>query len=122
MQKAYSKYALQDDTIQAGAFVKLTDLISKINAENMQIRRAGSKGRVESTASAGTSSADRVELSSNSKDAQKIAEILNATPDVRIDKVTALKEQVERGEYRVDSLQVADKLIHSLLSDDFLNG
>ena len=59
----------------------------------------------------------RVNLSEVSKGAQKAAEIVRETPDVRLEKVQALKEKIEAGEYEVDSRKVADKMLRDLLSD-----
>lgn len=44
-------------------------------------------------------------------------EILQETPEVRKEKVDELKRQIEEGTYQVDSHQVADKMMWSLLSD-----
>ena len=59
----------------------------------------------------------RVNLSEESKVAQRAAEILQNTPEVRQEKIQALKEKIEAGEYLVDSDKVADKMLRSLLSD-----
>lgn len=68
----------------------------------------------ESTAS---SVSARVNLSEESKEALKAAEIVRETPDVRLERVQALKEKIEAGEYQVDSRKVADKMLRDLLSD-----
>jgi len=44
-------------------------------------------------------------------------EILKETPEVRQDRVRALKERIDRNEYSVDTRQVADRMLSSLLSD-----
>jgi len=59
---------------------------------------------------------DKVELSSRAKDLQRAVEIVRATPEVRADKVAALKEKVDSGTYEVDSKQVASKMIVDSLS------
>ncbi len=64
-----------------------------------------------------TSSGDRVEFSARSKEMQKIYEILQASPDVRSEKVADLKRRIEEGRYRVDSEGVAEKIIRESLLD-----
>lgn len=59
----------------------------------------------------------RVNLSEESKVAQKAAETIRNTPDVRQEKIQALKEKIEAGQYQVDSDKVADKLLRNLLSE-----
>jgi negative regulator of flagellin synthesis FlgM len=57
---------------------------------------------------------DRVELSSQSREMKKIHEILAATPDVRTEKVAALKKAVEDGSYQVKTEDVADKMVQEM--------
>ena len=47
----------------------------------------------------------------------KIHEVLNATPDVRTEKVEALKKQVESGQYEVNSNSLAEKMLKEFLFD-----
>jgi negative regulator of flagellin synthesis FlgM len=60
---------------------------------------------------------DKVDLSSQSKEMNKISEALAAAPDVRAEKVDALKKQVESGQYQVNSDAVAEKMIKEFLFD-----
>ncbi len=63
------------------------------------------------------SAEDRVDLSSESRDMQKINQVLAATPDVRTEKVDALRKLVESGQYDVKSDSVAGKMIQDFLSE-----
>ncbi len=72
---------------------------------------------VKTDVSSSVTSSDRVELSTSSAEVQKMRGILQETPSVRTDKVQALKERIERGEYQVDPYEVADKMLMSLMSD-----
>jgi negative regulator of flagellin synthesis FlgM len=60
---------------------------------------------------------DKVDLSAQSKEMNKIHEVLNATPDVRTEKVEALKKQVESGQYEVNSNSLAEKMLKEFLFD-----
>ena len=60
---------------------------------------------------------DTVELSPSSKEAQLINEVNAAEPDIREEKVAALKKQVDSGTYRVDPEAVADKLVDAFLDE-----
>ncbi|MFH0811079.1 MAG: flagellar biosynthesis anti-sigma factor FlgM [Pseudomonadota bacterium] len=59
---------------------------------------------------------DNVELSRLAKDIQKAAEIAKATPDVRVEKVAALKDRVQSGSYEVSSKDVATKMVVDTLA------
>ncbi len=102
--------------------MKLSNLFPPLKTESSKTD-APKKKAVED-ASTGASTAqqaaetDQVKLSANSLDVQKMKSILQETPAVRMEKVQALKEQIERGEYQVDSYRVADKMLMDLLSEN----
>jgi negative regulator of flagellin synthesis FlgM len=58
-----------------------------------------------------------VNLSQTSKEAQQIKEIISSEPDIREDKVAALKEKIESGRYQIDHSRVADKLVDTFLDE-----
>jgi len=60
-----------------------------------------------------------VNLSQASKEAQLIKEIISSEPDVREDKVSALRESIESGKYKIDNEAVADKLVDAFMDDIF---
>jgi len=60
---------------------------------------------------------DRVDISQTSQDIRKTKEILEATPELRTEKVRPIKEQIETGTYQVNERQVANAMITDLLRD-----
>jgi negative regulator of flagellin synthesis FlgM len=60
---------------------------------------------------------DRVSLSNASKDMQAAEDAVAATPDVREEKVSAIKQAVENGTYEVDPGKIADKMIGSIVNE-----
>ncbi len=60
---------------------------------------------------------DRVEISQTSKDLRMVDAVLKTTPEVRSDKVRAIKEQIEAGTYQVDAKKVANAMMADLLKD-----
>lgn len=96
--------------------MKLTGIFPQVKTEKVPLKKSG--GEVASSADAGkTLPADRVELSAGSQDVQKAKAILAQTPDVRADKVQALREKIADGDYTVDPHRIADSLLTSLLSE-----
>lgn len=96
--------------------MKLTGIFPQVKTEKVPLKR--SEGEVASKADAGnTVSADKVELSAGSLDVQKAKDILAQTPDVRVDKVQALKEKITGGDYTVDPHRLADNMLANLLSE-----
>ena len=99
--------------------MKISDFIPQIKTDN-RVQKA--KDKPISEASAVTTGTDRVELSASSIDVQKMKMIIQDTPSVRMDRVQALKQQIERGEYQVDPYRVADKMLINLLAESGLPG
>ncbi len=61
---------------------------------------------------------DRVSLSPQARELLKAQRVLAAIPDVREDKVEEIKARIADGTYRIDSDQIAAKMIREVLSDD----
>ncbi|HFQ80134.1 MAG TPA: flagellar biosynthesis anti-sigma factor FlgM [Desulfobacterales bacterium] len=95
--------------------MKIGDFIPQIKTDNKISKVRGAKGAESSSAT--SLIGDRVEISAGSLDVQKMKGIIQNTPDLRMDKVQALKEQIERGDYEVDPYRVADKMLMNLLSE-----
>ena len=99
--------------------MKLTDAISQIRADNkIEVKKTRKpEGGAES---AGASGADTVDLSSSSRDVQKMKEILAQTPAMRMEMIETLKKQIDEGTYQVDSRDIADKMMDELLAENQL--
>jgi flagellar biosynthesis anti-sigma factor FlgM len=48
---------------------------------------------------------------------QKVYEVLQTTPDVRDEKVSALKESIQQGQYQIDGEALAGKMIRESILD-----
>lgn len=57
---------------------------------------------------------DKVDFSSEAKDFAAINKILSDIPEVREDKVQAIKERMANGTYNVTAKEVADKILGKL--------
>jgi negative regulator of flagellin synthesis FlgM len=57
--------------------------------------------------------ADRVELSRNGTEIDRLKKALQVTPDFRLDRVAQLKGQIAAGNYQVDGKAVAEKMLKS---------
>lgn len=69
--------------------------------------------------SAKAQSGAAVEISERAQLMKQAMDIAQNTPDVRKDKIEALKKSVKEGTYQVDSAQVADRLVEEHLRSDF---
>lgn len=84
--------------------------VDKLNSEFAQrdLKRIKDTDK-KSTAS--FASEDKVEISSKALDLKAMSEAAMKTPDVRTEKVEALKVQVESGQYQVSPEKLAERLI-----------
>jgi len=86
-----------------------SDRVSKLNNEFIQKDLKKIKQNEEDTSSfAGD---DKVELSSQAMDLKKMQQQAMSTPDVRTEKVDNIKLQVDNGNYKINTEQIAEKLI-----------
>ncbi len=97
--------------------MKLTDVISQIRTDNKVEVKKTSKALDESSGM-GAVASDKVEISSSSRDVQKMQEILAQTPEMRMEMIESLKREIDAGTYKVDSRDIADKMLDDLLAGD----
>ena len=64
-----------------------------------------------------TSGTEQIAISSKAKDIQKATEAVNAAPDIRIEKVDRIKDQIADGSYRVSSEQLAEKVLQNIITE-----
>ena len=98
--------------------------ISKVDDATLQmIQQYQKTEKVEDRASEKGASAnnlvpeEKVNLSTTAKDVQNLKNAISKLPDVREEKVQALKDQIEKGTYRVDADKVAEKMVGESLLD-----
>ena len=100
--------------------MKLSNIFPQIKTDKVQVKKTRETSPADPSAQAPTAT-DKVELSSGSVDVQRMHEIIQQSPEVRAEKVQALKERIAKGEYTVDPYKVADKLLLSLLQDNIID-
>ncbi len=66
-----------------------------------------------STDSSSAEQSDGVQLSSEAKTLQSMADKINSLPDVNVERAEKIKAALENGEYKVDDLVLAEKILNS---------
>ena len=102
--------------------MKIDSERSLVNLEAYIKNAQGSEGvnqslRQEQERAAPTES---VNLSHTARDIQKIREIIEATPEIRTEKVGQLKREIEAGTYNVNADTVAEKMLRESLIETFI--
>ena len=102
--------------------------ISKVDDASLQMiqqyQKADKADKVEDRASEKAAAAnlvpeEKVNLSTTAKDVQNLSNAISKLPDVREEKVQALKDQIEKGTYKVDAEKTAEKMVGESLLDIF---
>ena len=102
--------------------MKVDSQRSLVNLE-AYVKRAQESGGVDQSLQHGQEKAsptEKVKLSHRARDIQKIREIVEATPEIRTDKVGQLKREIETGTYSVNAEKVAERMLRESLIDAFL--
>ena len=99
-------------------------MISKVSDASAQMIQQYQKGepvKSETEKSVGAAGAapttEKVDLSAKAREIQQVRKILEETPDVREEKVQALKRQIANGSYQVDAAKIAEKMVGEALID-----
>jgi flagellar biosynthesis anti-sigma factor FlgM len=71
-----------------------------------------------SPVSTGPNQVDQVTVSEKASRASAVKAKLAAAPEVRADRIAQLKEAIDAGSYRVESRQLADKLLKAKVLDE----
>ena len=80
-----------------------------INLDTQKVAKSQVKDKV--LARENTVSTDKIDISQKAKE---LAAAINQLPGIREDKVKAAKEAIEAGNYNVDTLKLAEKILKEL--------
>jgi flagellar biosynthesis anti-sigma factor FlgM len=96
----------------------LTNTIGKIaNLETAANRQREEENNANSVTHNVAQSGERVELSNTSVEYSNAAEKMDMAPVERAGKIESLRMQMQNGDYNVDSIKIAEKII----KDDLFN-
>lgn len=95
--------------------MKITDVSTPVKLVKLSDNRAA-EPRPEGPSPAHRK--DRVSLSPQARELRNAQRTLSAIPDVRAEKVEEIKARIADGSYRIDSEQIAAKMIREALSDN----
>lgn len=83
------------------------------NKASDQSAKEGVKSKSDGTASDQKPAADAVELSSEARSLQSLTDQIKDLPDANLERAEQIRLALESGEYAIDDLVVADKLLQS---------
>ncbi len=92
----------------------------RIPLETLEVKlRAQKPGKQETTPGVSENpqsinKSDKVQISGKAKEMEELKQIIHQMPEIRADKVEALKKAIQEGNYQVDSLQIAGKILEEI--------
>lgn len=96
--------------------------VSRLLAYSPFERTAGTSHAVVADRSAvRTTPASHIDISDKANEVRRVAGLIKQLPEVREDRVQALKAQIENGTYHVSSEDIADLIIRRALADNTAN-
>ncbi len=103
--------------------MKITNVPPSYN-QQAYVKEAGETSRTEGVGNMaaaknnGVSKQDViVDISSSSRELQLARDAVAAAPDVRVEKVEALKGAIDNGEYTIDAMKIAEKMIGANINE-----
>lgn len=96
---------------------EINRLLALAPQSRTQARGAGSSPVAGESSPLGGAAAT-VDVSATSQDIQHVQKVLSRLPDVREDRVAALKSAIESGAYKVSGEDIADLIIRRALADN----
>ena len=90
---------------------------TSINPQLNRIKDAAERSESKGPTPAHEASVDRLELSGAAKALQQARQLLDALPEVRLEKVTELKGLIQQGAYNVKGEAIAAKMLGQGLFD-----
>lgn len=87
-------------------------------ADSVQATRVATNAYAKSAQSAAAQPAANVQISPRARELNMARQIVDATPDVREDKIAKFKGMIERGEYKPDASKIADGILAEAIRDE----
>ncbi len=80
-------------------------------------QESGGKAPTAGDAASGLDERTVVSLSQRSKDIQTARQVIDSEPDIRLEKVEAIKAKIENGTYEIDHGKTAEKFIDAFFEE-----
>ncbi len=99
---------------------KLQGLLNSEAAKEVAAPESAPKNQEGRQAQPAAGIADTVQVSSRGRGISRVAERVKENPEIRQDLVARLKTAVDAGNYRVDSQDLATKMVKEMLMESLL--
>jgi negative regulator of flagellin synthesis FlgM len=96
---------------------KLVQDKSRVNDKASAKTDGGNADSSGKSSAVGSGSSEQIALSSKAREIQKASELAKSAPDIRVDKVERIKQAIADGSFRVDSKDLAGKMLRDVLTE-----
>lgn len=105
-----------DDENEGGSKMKI-DGSGSIEGQNLPANVQGAKktdAENNSNAQKILGGKDKISLSSKAKEINELKGLIEQLPEIRTDRIEELKKAIDAGDYNIDSLKVAEKVLEEI--------
>jgi negative regulator of flagellin synthesis FlgM len=108
--------------MRGGSNMKVSSDRSLLNLEAYvtHAQKKEDAGQVAKEVSEHTSQKEHVKLSSAARDLQKAQEVIEATPDIREERVRQFRQEIATGNYNPKADEIAAKMLRESIIDTFV--
>lgn len=99
-----------EDKTNISSFENLKDVNKQAEVKRKQLESS----KVKTNKTTNVNNSDKVDISQDAYKTNEMVNTLKEMPDIRYDKVDALKRDIDSGNYNVDGKMVADKIIRDI--------
>jgi negative regulator of flagellin synthesis FlgM len=96
---------------QSGNNPQTSEVAGRVKVTHAQNSKGEKASEASSSAKAAAAGDANTEISAKGKEFAKAKAIANEAPDVREEKIAALKARIAEGKYKVDADAIADRMV-----------
>src|ERR1700737_2701696 len=96
---------------QSGSNPQTSEVAGKVKVTQANTKKGEKAAEAPSNAPVSASGDAKTEISAKGKEFAKAKAVANDAPDVREEKIAALKARIADGKYKVDADAIADRMI-----------
>ena len=91
--------------------------VSQQKVTGKQSVAKGGKAPASSQPAGGQLAAEQISVSSKAKAIQRAHEVIKSAPDIRVDKVNRIKKEIADGTFKVDTEELAGKILKDIITE-----
>jgi len=89
----------------------------KVTGKQPVKKGGGAQAAASSKPAVGQSAGEQISVSSKARNIQRANEVIKSSPDIRTEKVSRIKKAIADGTFKVDSQELAGKILKDIITE-----